>query len=134
VEQAIALAGARSLAGRLRKLAATLQFDSWLSPSPAVLRGAAGGISRRLGWEVESWSIDLRAEKVVSGWNFTALVEAGGEPAAGVVIKAGSTSLRTDHAGLATWTAAKPPKSLRVSDDVRSAQLGPLIWQLPKRN
>ena len=63
IEKASAIARAKSVAGRIAKFVARLQFDSWLVPSPAVLRGASGRPSRRLNWEAESWSVDLRVEE-----------------------------------------------------------------------
>lgn len=134
IERAVAIARKKSVAGRLVKLVAELRFDSWVTSSPVILRGASGERSRRLSWQVGSWTIDLRAEGTTSGWNCTAQVQEGGQPRSSVEIKSGSLQVRTDDAGLATWTASRPPRILHVSDAGRSVQLGPLSWQPPKRN
>jgi hypothetical protein len=133
IERAMAIAPGKKAAGKLAKLVAMLQFDSWATPSLAVLRGASDLPSRRLSWEVESWSIDVRAEDTGSGWSCTAQVLEGGQPQSGVEIRSGAVKVRTDNAGLATWTSARPPRVLHASDDSRSVQLGPLSWQPPKR-
>ena len=126
------LAGSRRVVARVAKLVARLSFDSWLSTSPVVLRGALGGTSRRLRWEVDSWSFDLRAETSEPGWNCTVQVLEAGEPLQGVEITSGSLKVITDRTGLATWSSARPPRSLLARDSSRTVKLGPLTWQPPK--
>ena len=133
IERAMAIAEGKRVARKLSKLVAMLRFDSWVTPSPVILRGRAEGTSRRLSWDMESWSIDIRAEDTETGWSCTAQVLDSGQPQSGVEIRSGAMKVRTDNAGLATWTSTRPPRVLHASDAARSVQLGPLSWQPPKR-
>jgi len=132
VEQAVSIAGAKAVSKKLAALVGKLRFDSWAVVAPATLRGSAGEPSRRLTWEAEDWSIDLRAENTSAGWNCTAQVLDAGKAKSGVEFRIGSLRIRTDDAGLATWSSARPPKKIEVSDQTRSLELGPLSWKPPK--
>jgi len=132
IERAVAVARGKSVVGRLTKLVARLQFDSWASPAPVVLRSGSGRPARRLGWQADTWSLDLRIEDTPEGWSCTAQVLESGRAQSGIEIRSGAMKTLTDDAGLATWTSARPPRILHATLGAHAAQFGPLSWQPPK--
>jgi hypothetical protein len=133
IERALAIAGHSRPEGTLEKIAATLVFDSWLSPSFAGLRGAKDTDARRLRWEAGEWLLDLRAETGTAGWEMVAQVQRGGEAVAGVVVGSGAEKVHTDKAGLAVWSSRRPPRQISLHTEGGLLQCGAIAWSRPKR-
>jgi hypothetical protein len=134
IQQAIALGQSPGRVKKLVNLVAELSFDSWVTPQVAVLRGAAGELSRRLSWKMDAWEVDLRAEGTPDGWNCTTQVLNLGEAAPGVEVKAGTVHVHTDAAGLASWSTTRPPRTLRIRHKDGLVTLGPISWKRPRNN
>jgi hypothetical protein len=132
IQRAIALGPSTSRVRKLLNLVAELSFDSWVTPQAAVLRGEQGELSRRLNWKTDTLEVDLRAESTPNGWDCTAQVLHAGEAAPGVELKSGSVLVHTDTAGLASWSSARPPRTIRIQHQDNLVSLGPISWKRPR--
>jgi len=133
VEHAAALARSR---GRARKALAAigrLVFDSWTAPAAVGLRGQTEHETRRLAWEVDDWSIELRAESEGPGWEVVAQVSRGGRPQRGIELAFGSDRVHTDASGMAVWSGSRPPRNISIGAAEGELRLEQVQWKTPRR-
>ena len=72
IENAVRLAHETSVLGRATSLVARLVFDSWLMPQPVGVRGEGLSNDRRVRFENDLVTFDLRAERERKNWSFVA--------------------------------------------------------------
>lgn len=111
----------------IRKMLATLAFDSWAQPMPVGVRGGATMEQRRMRFESESVMIDLRAERQKSEWTFVAQVS--GVHRDDVLFTADKQTLTLDEFGICQWSNDKPPKRLAVVTETLTIELPGLTWK-----
>ena len=131
VAKAVALARRpESLGEKLGRLVASLTFDSWSLPAPAGVRGLAPLTQRRIRFETESVSLEIRAEKKAQQWSFVA--QATGVPAADCKLILHRRSLSADAYGFFQWSSKTPPRSLILTAGNRVIEVPELSWKMPK--
>ena len=133
VERVKQLAAHTTPAAAVRKLLATLAFDSWALPEPVGVRGSASIEQRRVRFEADPVVVDLRGERRRSGWSFVAQVS--GVVHEGAEFKADTHTLLLDEYGICQWSDEKPPTKLAVVTKSVTVELPGLTWKakLPKR-
>jgi hypothetical protein len=114
----------------IASLAARLIFDSWAEPSLVGVRGSALVEERRVRFETGPYLLDLRAEKHTKGWHFIAEVSSSSVSSSGCKIVAGKQEIHENDAGLFEWSAAQPPRhlKLRTADD-ELIELPEISWR-----
>ena len=131
IEHAAALARTPGRAKRAAQAMGRLVFDSWAAPATAGLRGQSEHDTRRLAWESEDWSVELRAESVPEGWEVVAQVSRDGHPQRGIELTFGSERVHTDISGMAVWSGRRPPRTIGVHTADGDMKLERVKWTPP---
>ncbi len=129
IEKAIAITGARSLAGRARTLIAELVFDSWSVPHAVGVRGGNVAADRRLRFESQEMVFDMRSEQHGKSWEFVARVHPVTE---NLQLEADKKKLTPDDSGVFQWSSARPPRKITLRSDDRVVALPELSWKKPQ--
>jgi hypothetical protein len=133
VKRAIAITGEPGLTRKIKRLTARLVFDSWTLPQPAGVRGIYAADHRRLRFEADGLSVDIRAERQKRGWECVAQVSgkvAGKTP---LLLHLGRKQLSPDASGLYQWSVKTPPTKLTFSFDDTVIELSGLTWIRPRK-
>ena len=131
VERAIALdLQPVGLRAQLRRVIASLTFDSWSLPAPVGVRGLAPLTQRRIRLEADSVSLEIRAEKRARHWSFVA--QATGLPASQCMLRVSNKEMNADPHGFFQWTSAIPPRSLILTAGDQVIEIPELSWKMPK--
>lgn len=128
VERAAALALRKSPLAQLKKAMAALVFDSWAAPQPIGVRGAASTAERRLRFETEQLTFDLRAEQLVDEWVFVAQVSTESKSLTGYSLSAQKQIVTADKTGLFQWTSKRPPKKIILRSEDTEVEVPELSW------
>jgi len=117
----------------IRRVLAELVFDSWALPEPVGVRGGTAIEQRRVRFESDPITIDLRAEHQKAGWSFVAQIT--GIESGQAQLNADRQILTLDDHGICQWSYHKPPKKLTVVTETFSVELPELTWRTkpPKR-
>lgn len=117
---------------RIRALLAKLVFDSWAMPLPAGVRGSATADERRLRFEAEPYTFDVRVEKQAGTYHFTAEVYGPEGSIKETAIVADSKKIHAGSEGLFEWSSARPPRKLAlVVGDGEPVVLPEVSWNRP---
>lgn len=118
-EKAAAIMKPSKSSRKVRAMVARLVFDSWAMPQALGVRGGSSLDERRLRFEAEGISLDLRAEKSQKEWAFVAQIVDKTGTGATPTLEVDSKPLPAASGSLVQWTSARPPT--RIS--IRSADL-----------
>lgn len=132
IEHAAALGQTRGKTRKVLETIGRLVFDSWAAPAAVGLRGDTAHATRRLAWELEEWSIELRAESATAGWEVVAQVSRDGQPQRGIELSFGSDKAHTDASGMAVWSGIRPPGNIIISSPDGDLHLEKVNWKTPK--
>jgi hypothetical protein len=114
----------------VRDLVAHLVFDSWAMPQPVGVRGQATLGQRRISFEVEDVSFDLRAEQRKGEWRFVAQATAAGHAAG--ELHSDRRVLLPDRDGIYQWSAPRPPRTIVLQISNTRVTLPELTWTRPR--
>jgi hypothetical protein len=118
-ERAAAIMKPHKASQKVRAMVARLVFDSWAMPQPLGVRGGSSLDERRMRFEAEGISLDLRAERSQQEWAFVAeIIDSTGTETI-PTLEVDSKRLPTAGESPVQWTAAKPPSKISI----RSADL-----------
>lgn len=129
IERAAALAQKRPSLEKIRKAVAAIVFDSWATPQPVGVRGQATVGERRLRFEADRFTFDLRAEQLPGEWAFVAQVTSESLPLDSFALSTEKKELNADTAGFFQWTAARPPKKILLRSDDTEIEIPELSWK-----
>lgn len=129
IERAVALAQKQPSLEKIRKAVATLVFDSWAAPQPIGVRGQASIGERRLRYEADRFTFDLRAERLPGEWAFVAKVTTESLPPGSFSLSVGKRELTADTAGFFQWTTGRPPRKIRLRYDDAEIEIPELSWK-----
>ena len=132
INEAAMIMPSDSSAAKLRRLVASLTFDSWLAPEPVGVRGLGTSGRRQLRFEAGDLHIDVRAERDKRGWQMVAQVSGGSTEGLGE-LRHGRTVCYPDHGGIYQWEAGRPPSNLSIRVDDIIVEIPGLKWTTPSR-
>lgn len=134
IDKAVSIMRRVDLPHLINIVKAKLVFDSWAMPEPVGVRGVNSICDRRLRFESEDVTFDLRAEKREKTWMFTA--RASGEKIVdyNFVLGVGRRKFQADKSGIFEWQAGRPPKAIILHSDKTSIMLPELSWKKPRSN
>ncbi len=132
VERAASLAGKSGVLERVRTLVATLTFDSWSVPQPVGVRGHSTLSDRRLRFQADDMTFDLRAERRTSGWAFVAQTAVEGSTKVDASLRLGARRLGADPSGLFQWSSKRPPAGMTIFYGDTSVIIPELTWRKPR--
>ena len=121
-------------ANKVRTLVAALVFDSWASPQPVGVRGEHTSADRRVRFETDDFTFDLRAEQQNNNWAFVAQVVSKGPTSPNISLQADRKELHVDSSGLYQWTGNRPPKKITLKSDDLLIEIPELSWKKPRLN
>lgn len=133
VKRAITIAGEAGLTGKIKRLTARLVFDSWTLPQPSGVRGIYAADHRRLRFEANGLSVDIRAERQKRGWECVAHVSGKIAAKTPLLLHLGKKQLPPDSGGLYQWSVKTPPTKLTFSFDDTVIELSGLTWTRPRK-
>lgn len=129
MNKAVSIMKDTGLPNKIKQIKAKLVFDSWTSPELVGVRGSNSICDRRLRFESDAISFDLRAEKREKIWMFTARAS-GKEIAEDTFsLSIGKRKLQPDNSGIFEWQAGRPPKNIGLHADDFSIELPELSWK-----
>jgi hypothetical protein len=133
IKKAIDIARATGAGQKIRHLLAKIVFDSWKMPYPVGVRGEESLSDRRIRFEAEGLTLDIRAEKYERNWTFVA--EISGKDIAGseVILEADSRKYVPGAGGLYQWSSKRAPKKILLHSRNSIIELPELKWQKPRR-
>jgi hypothetical protein len=129
IERAVALVQKQHSLEKIRKAVAALVFDSWEAPQPIGVRGQASIGERRLRFEAEQFTFDLRAEQLPGEWAFVAQVTSESLPPGNFALTVEKKELTADTAGFFQWTAGRPPRKILLRSDDTEIEIPELSWK-----
>jgi hypothetical protein len=129
IELAAALAQKQHSLEKIRKAVAALVFDSWAAPQPIGVRGQASIGERRLRFEADRFTFDLRAERLPGEWAFVAQVTCESLPLGNFALSVEKKELTADTAGFFQWTADRPPRRILLRSDDTEIEIPELSWK-----
>ena len=132
INRVIAIAGGSPAAKGARKWLAEIIFDSWSMPHPIGVRGVESLDHRRLRFNADHITVDLRAERLKSEWDFTARVSGRGIKDTPPLLLAGTKSIAPDPNGFYVWKSKRPPKKLLLHIGGAVFELPELSWKKPR--
>lgn len=116
----------------VRKLTASLTFDSWTLTPALGVRGPQTG-KRRLQFSVEDTTIDLQAVHKADRWQMTARVVPEQAEFTAYQLTVNRQSIFPDSQGYFVWSAARPPIRLSIRSNERIITFPKLSWGAPKK-
>lgn len=129
IDKAVSIAVKTEKIQSLKSLVARIAFDSWAMPMPEGVRGETMIQERRLRFEVNDKSFDVRAEYRRNHWDFTArITDPQGQPIKGKLL-AGKKELMADENGFYQWSSKKPPKGLELLIERDRIEIPELSWK-----
>ena len=108
-------------------LVGRLVFDSWLLPTPAGVRGFAATTDRRLRYEVDSVTVDMRVERHGRVWSSVAQISGAEGKTVNLLINGRVILLGTG--GMAQHSGSQPPRQIALRVDDREAILPEVSWR-----
>jgi hypothetical protein len=129
INRAAALAQKQPALEKIRKAVAALVFDSWATPQPVGVRGQATVGERRLRFEADRYTFDLRAEQLPGEWAFVAQVTSESLPPSNFTLSVEKKELTADTGGFFQWTAGRPPKKILLRSDDTEIEIPELSWK-----
>ncbi len=133
IDRAAELAHRSSPAEAVKRLLARLSFDSWSLPAAVGVRSLASETERRLRFDTEQLTFDLRAEKQSQGWDFIAQIAENASSASIVELRAGRTVIPVDRRGFYQWSSKRPPARLTLRIDDMLIELPEVTWKTKNR-
>lgn len=116
----------------MKRVIASLIFDSWAMPQPVGVRGTGIEKSRRMRFHSESITMDIHAEYQDKKWIFTAYIPVNNSRDGHLII--GSRTIPSDSGGFYHWTASKPPVTFYFESRDGIVEFSGLKWKKPKTN
>jgi hypothetical protein len=129
VAKAQAIAASEPLSAKISRLVARIVFDSWASASPVGVRGMETTSDRRIRFETEELSLDLRAEQGTDEWSFIAQLRPA--TVGSTTLTADGTEIKPNEYGLFEWTTRKPTRHITVLLDDEEIKIPELTWKRP---
>jgi hypothetical protein len=120
------------LVAAIKRLAATLSFDSWSQPALAGVRSVGSVSERRIRFETEEFLFDLRVEQERQGYLMTARLTHQDEPYRGFVVTHSTGVVGADVDGYYEWTSLRPPKKISLKSNDVEIVLPEIVWNRPK--
>ena len=116
----------------VRRLTASLAFDSWTLAPAVGVRGPDTG-KRRLQFSAEDLTIDLQAVHKADRWQMTARVVPDEIGRSAIQLMVDRQSIFPDDQGYFVWSTARPPTRLLIRSKERIINLPRLSWRIPKQ-
>jgi len=132
IAKAAEIMTASKLATAIKKLAATLSFDSWSQPALAVVRSVGSVSERRIRFETDGILFDLRVEQERQGYLMTARLTRQDEPCPGFVVTHSTGVVGATADGYYEWTSPRPPKKITLTSNDLEIVLPEIVWNRPK--
>jgi hypothetical protein len=133
IKKAIDIAAGMGAGEKIRRLLARVVFDSWQTPYPVGVRGEEALSDRRIRFEAENISFDLRAEKYEKNWAFVAEVSGRDIAGSDLILEADSKKYIPGEGGLYQWTSRRAPKKILLHSRNSIIELPELKWQKSRR-
>ncbi|MEW6051510.1 MAG: hypothetical protein AB1644_10670 [Candidatus Zixiibacteriota bacterium] len=133
IDRAVELARTSAPSEVVRRLLARLSFDSWSLPAAVGVRSLATETERRLRFDTELLTFDLRAEKQSQGWDFIAQVAEKTSQASHIELRAGRTVIPVDGRGFFQWSSKRPTARLTLRVDDMLIELPEVTWKTKNR-
>ena len=127
IKEAIQITGTRKLTQAVRKLVASLTFDSWVA-RPAVALRSTGTDARRLSFDAGEAKIDFQCSGRKGDWQLTASLRGANIETDQFKLKAGRKVIRPDENELFTWSTKSLPKSLQFSSESLLIEVDKIDW------
>lgn len=128
VEKAVAIAKPKRVKEAIRQLAAYLSFDSWTQPNLAGVRSTGELENRRIRYNVNEYSIDIRMEKQQTEYAFIATVSNKDERDPSFTLVSAGRSVVADEDGYYQWVSSRPPKRISFHSSNIIIHLPVTIW------
>lgn len=114
----------------VKKLLARLTFDSWAALPASAVRSVAVQQERRMHFEVDAITFDLRAERSGKQWHFTAQITAADNAdTAEFTIEIGRKNVDVNEIGLYQWQSSTLPKQIVLKSASSIIELPALLWK-----
>lgn len=123
----------KQVSSGIRELLGTVSFDSWVMPLRVGVRGASGLDERRLRLEASGITLDLRAEKSGSGWDFVGRLSGPLAENEEFVAHIGSKKVKRGGADFYQWSSARPPRSVTLRSLNTIITFPDLSWTKPEK-
>jgi hypothetical protein len=134
IEMAASLAVKHQKLKAIKSQIASIVFDSWTASLASGLRGDAAPQERRVKLESANFSLDLRAERRKSNWDFTARVTSPDSEVVRGTILAGRYKVMADENGFYQWSSAVPSKTLKLQIEEQVIDFPELSWKNPRNH
>ena len=121
-------AGPSRVRHALRRLSASLTFDSWAAVAGGT-RDTAVMDERRLRFEANGYVVDIRAERTDKGWDFVAGVIKGDSQDTPISLTVGKKTVRPGETGALQWSSSRLPTALSVRIGDAEIELPTLTWK-----
>ena len=132
ITKAAQIMTAGRLATAIKRLAATLSFDSWSQPALVGVRSVGSVSERRIRFETDGVLFDLRVEQEKQGYLMTARLTRQDEPCPGFVVTHTAGVVGADVDGYYEWTSPRPPKKISLKSNDVEIVLPEIVWNRPK--
>ena len=125
--KAMAINGLTDRYGLVKRLTAKLSFDSWAQNLVLGVRGQVAD-ERRVRFDHESVSADIRAEKRTDGWRFIGRLGVAREKLAETALVVDGIAIYPEPSGFVDWAAAEPPKTMHIALPGYIVDIPELLW------
>lgn len=129
VRRAIEIMQPSGASHKVRARVAELIFDSWAMPQPVGVRGTSSLDERRVRFEAEGVSFDLRAERSRKGWAFIGQIVGKSSNWSEPVLEVDSKPVPPDAGALYQWTSSRPPRKISIRSSDLVVHMPELKWR-----
>jgi hypothetical protein len=134
IDRAVSIIKESGISDKIRIIKAKLVFDSWTKPQIVGVRGGNSICDRRLRFESDTISFDLRAEKREKIWTFMARASKKDIIEDTLILAVGRQRFQADKSGIFEWQASRPPKNITLHTKTISIGLPELSWKKQRSN
>ncbi len=131
IEKAVAIAKPKRVKEAIQQLVAYLAFDSWTQPIPIGVRSMGQLANRRVRYNVNEYSIDIRMEKQQTEYAFIATVSKKDERDPSFTLVSAGRSVVADEDGYYQWVSSRPPKRISFHSSDIIIHLPVTLWNKP---
>jgi len=132
IEQAAGFMSKSKKTSVLKRLEASLVFDSWSSIPAIEIRDGQTNV-RRLGFDVGQRRLDIQASRRNSDWQFVARFEDEQEGIKALLKVSSDRSVLADDDGYFIWNAKTPPRRLSIELNDELYEIKDIKWNPTKK-
>jgi hypothetical protein len=129
VQKAEKLADMRTIRSEVTRLTAALSFDSWALATAAGVRSAGTTSERRLRFQAEALSFDLRIEQNGRQWNCVGRLTGDRIDTSLFCVESNKLNIEPNEDGFYQWLSTVPPRKLRLSSPETVIDLPEIVWR-----